>query len=108
MADHEGELFGGSIFGGKDQVAFVFARGGVEDDDEGAAFCEWGVRRVAAGGKVTGVLLNASMVSAMESNWSLETPFGCFDGRKSDAVVVPLHACGKAGSTRLGGAIVGD
>ena len=30
---HEGEFFCGGVFGGKDEVAFVFAVGGVEDED---------------------------------------------------------------------------
>ncbi len=34
MFDHEGHLFGRYAFCGDDQVAFVFARGGVEDDYE--------------------------------------------------------------------------
>lgn len=34
MADHKGHFFGSDGFGGDDEVAFVFARGGVEDDDE--------------------------------------------------------------------------
>lgn len=34
VADHEGHLFGGDVFGGYDEVAFVFAGGGIEDDDK--------------------------------------------------------------------------
>ncbi len=38
VLDHEGHFVGGHVLGGEDEVAFVFARGGVEDDDEGAVF----------------------------------------------------------------------
>lgn len=34
VADHEGHFGGGEGGGGDDEVAFVFARGGVEDDYE--------------------------------------------------------------------------
>lgn len=34
VADHEGGFFGRQGFGGDDEVAFVFAVGRVEDDDE--------------------------------------------------------------------------
>ena len=33
MADHEGHLGGGEVLGGDDEVAFVFAGDGVEDND---------------------------------------------------------------------------
>ena len=42
VADHEGGFFGGEVLGGADEVAFVFAGGSVEDDDEGAGFCFMG------------------------------------------------------------------
>ena len=34
MADHEGHLRGGDLFGGYYEIAFVFAVGAVEDDNE--------------------------------------------------------------------------
>lgn len=40
VADHEGGFGGGEGRGGDDEVAFVFARGGVEDDDEFVVCCE--------------------------------------------------------------------
>ena len=42
VSDHEGGFGGGQGGGGHDEVAFVFAREGVEDDDEVAVGC--GVR----------------------------------------------------------------
>ena len=43
VADHEGGFLGGEVLGCADEVAFVFAGGGVEDDDEGAGFWKGGV-----------------------------------------------------------------
>lgn len=40
VAHHEGHLFGRHVAGGDDEVAFVFAGGRVEDDDEFAVFWE--------------------------------------------------------------------
>jgi hypothetical protein len=34
VADHEGHFFGSDVLGGDDEVAFVFARGVVQDDNE--------------------------------------------------------------------------
>ena len=45
MVDHEGHFVGGHIFGGEDEVAFIFAGGGVEDYDEFAALCGDGLAR---------------------------------------------------------------
>lgn len=44
VSDHEGHFFGRHVAGGDYQVAFVFAGGGIEDDDEFAIF--WGKRLV--------------------------------------------------------------
>ena len=38
VADHEGRFFGGKVLSRADEVAFIFARRGIEDDDEGAGF----------------------------------------------------------------------
>ena len=38
MPDHKGHFLRRDIFGCDDEVAFVFAVGGVEDDDEFAVF----------------------------------------------------------------------
>ena len=43
--DHEGHFVGRHIFGGEDEVAFIFAGGGVEDYDEFAALCGDGLAR---------------------------------------------------------------
>ena len=40
MADHEGCFGGGEVLGGDDEVAFIFAGRGVEDNDERARGCE--------------------------------------------------------------------
>ena len=34
MPDHKGHFLGGDVFGGDDEVAFIFAGDGVEDYDE--------------------------------------------------------------------------
>lgn len=94
VADHPGHLLGCDIFGGDDEITFVFARGVVEDEEELAALCKtdivsnntcaeysWACKLDAAlsvacdassqrplGVPVTGYLLNASIESGMESN----------------------------------------
>ena len=67
MADHEGGFGGGEVFGGADEVAFVFARWGVEDDYEGAGF--WGdlLGGSRNGVKGRGLLLKEVIVSSMLS-----------------------------------------
>ena len=45
MVDHKGHFVGGHIFGGEDEVAFIFAGGGVEDYDKFAALCGDGLAR---------------------------------------------------------------
>ena len=45
VPDEEGGFGGAEVSGGYDQVAFVFAGGGVEDDEEVAGGC-WGGREV--------------------------------------------------------------
>lgn len=88
VADHKGHFFGCDGFGGDDEVAFVFAGGGVEDDDEVAVswFAELVLltfrRRMMVfflegtfkeNGR-QGDVLKASMASSMESNCDLVTP----------------------------------
>jgi acyl-CoA hydrolase len=34
VSDHEGHFFGGDVLSGDDEVAFIFARGIVQDDYE--------------------------------------------------------------------------
>ena len=74
VADHEGGFGGGEVLGSDNEVAFIFAVGGVEDDDEGAAF--W-MRGDVSGWNITiwVGLLKASTVSSMLSNRGSLTPF---------------------------------
>lgn len=69
MSDHEGGFGRGEVLGGADEVAFVFAGRGVEDDYEGAGF--WGVL-LGDGGVETGggLLLKDVIVSSMLSKAS--------------------------------------
>ena len=50
MLDHDRHLPGGHVLGGENEVAFVFAVGGVEDDDEFAAFLRGKREGESAGG----------------------------------------------------------
>lgn len=74
MTDHEGHFGGGEVGGGDDEVAFIFAREVVEDDDEFAVF--WGLRvsrMLGIGIERVIDVLKAWIVSSMESNsWAME------------------------------------
>ena len=54
MVDHEGHLGGGDGFGGDDEVAFVFAVGGVEHYYEVVVACVCGWREGGGGVLVLG------------------------------------------------------
>lgn len=66
VAVHEGHLLGGDVLCGDDEIAFVFAREIVEDDDEFAIF--WGLLELGFQLERRGYSLKAWMVSSIESN----------------------------------------
>lgn len=39
VTDHKGHLLGGGVFGREDEISFILAEDGVEDDDEFAISC---------------------------------------------------------------------
>ncbi len=79
MADHEGHFLRGDVLGGDDEVAFIFAGGGVKDDDEvaggeggdagryGVEICGFELGRHPGCGRN---VVHANFVS--EAGWALE------------------------------------
>jgi hypothetical protein len=85
VADHEGGFGRGQGGRGDDEVAFIFARRGVEDDDE--FVIGWGVLAKGMVGKVgLGMLPNACITSGIESK------AGCAGVGFDNPFVVPLTA----------------
>jgi hypothetical protein len=85
VADHEGGFCGGQGGGGDDEVAFVFAGWGVEDDDEFVVCCTI-VRMRGWGGREKGDAPNACMTSGIESK------AGCAGVGFDNPFAVPLTA----------------
>jgi hypothetical protein len=87
VADHEGGFGGGQGGRGDDEVAFVLARGGVEDDDEFVVGWEcislWSSCSMAVTG---GCVPNACMTSGIESK------AGCAGVGLDSPLAVPLTA----------------
>jgi len=91
VADHEGGFGGGKVGGGDDEVAFVFAGGGVEDNEEVAGGWVGGgwVSLCVCGRERDGVesgLPKASMQDGIESKcWTVSGVLFMLGGRLGGA-----------------------